>query len=193
VACATCSTASTADAAWTRAHPTPRNWLQRRQPHPDELVHRQRRRVHRPDPGHGQPRRSRRAPVGPPTIHVNGERALAELQLIIEWRIDVHGIEADLASAYRSQYRARRDVDGIWRIVAITSIYEKDTLTPVLPGPAPAQLAAYRPSYRFLSWFLTRQGYSVAHDELGDDEPERVAAQYRSEFAWLQHPNTPQP
>jgi hypothetical protein len=131
--------------------------------------------------------------LGPPTIHVNGERALAELQLIIEWRIDVHGIEADLASAYRSQYRARRDVDGIWRIVAITSIYEKDTLTPVLPGPAPAQLAAYRPSYRFLSWFLTRQGYSVAHDELGDDEPERVAAQYRSEFAWLQHPNTPQP
>jgi hypothetical protein len=135
--------------------------------------------------------------LGPPAIHVNGERALAELPLIIEWRIDVNGIEADLASACRSQYRARRGADGIWRIVAITSIYEKDTLTPVLPGTSlrldPAQLAAYRPSYRFLSWFLTRQGYRVAPDELGDDEPERVAAQYRSEFAWLQHPDTPRP
>jgi hypothetical protein len=129
--------------------------------------------------------------LGPPAVRVNGDRALAELPLVIEWRIDVDGVEADLASACRSQYRARRDADGLWRIVAITSIYEKDTLTPVLPGTTvhldPAELASYRPSYRFLSWFLSRQGYTVDNDDL----PEPVAAQYRSEIAWLH--NTPNP
>ncbi|MFJ8888764.1 nuclear transport factor 2 family protein [Streptomyces sp. NPDC102402] len=123
--------------------------------------------------------------LGPPTVHVAVDRALAELPLIIEWRIDVDGVEADLASSCRSRYRARRETDGVWRIVAITSIYEKDTLTSVLPGTPlhldTAELAAYRPSYRFLSWFLNRQGYPLT----GDDRPGQVAEQYRSEFAWL--------
>lgn len=132
--------------------------------------------------------------LGPPTVHVAGDRALAELPLIIEWRIDVNGVEADLASSCRSQYRARREADGVWRIVAITSIYEKDTLTPVLPGTTlhldTAELAAYRPSYRFLSWFLNRQGYPLTGDDLGDDQPGHVAEQYRREFAWLHHTPT---
>ncbi|MFE7069233.1 hypothetical protein ACFU96_03955 [Streptomyces sp. NPDC057620] len=48
-----------------------------------------------------------------------------------------------------------------------------------------AELARYQPSYRFQSWFLDRQGYPLDGDNLGDDQPDRVAAQYRSEFAWL--------
>ncbi|MGW5170423.1 nuclear transport factor 2 family protein [Streptomyces nodosus] len=131
--------------------------------------------------------------LGPPTVHMAGDRALTELPLVIEWRINVDGVEADLASSCRSQYRTRRDSDGVWRIVAITSIYEKDTLTPVLPGTAlrldPAELADYRPSYRFLSWFLNRQGYPLTGDDLGDDQPERVE-QYRDGFAWLHHAPT---
>lgn len=62
-------------------------------------------------------------------------------------------------------------------------------LTPVLPGTTldldTAELAAFRPSYRFLSWFLNRQGYPLTGDDLGDDRPGHVAEQYRSEFAWL--------
>lgn len=50
--------------------------------------------------------------LGPPTVHVAGDRALAELPLIIEWRIDVNGAEADLVSSCRSQCRAPKRWTG---------------------------------------------------------------------------------
>ncbi|MFJ4628359.1 nuclear transport factor 2 family protein [Streptomyces sp. NPDC088847] len=59
--------------------------------------------------------------LGPPAIRIHGDRALAELPLVIEWRIDVDGVEADLASACRSKYRARRDPDGAWRIAGLAA------------------------------------------------------------------------
>ena len=133
--------------------------------------------------------------LSPPAVRVNGDRALAELPLIIEWRIDIDGTEADLASACRSQYRTVRGDDGLWRIAAITSIYEKDTLVPVLPGARlavdAAQLAGYRSSYRFLAWYLNRKGYTVGDHHLGDDHPEAVTEQYRTEHAWLHQNPTP--
>ena len=133
--------------------------------------------------------------LSPPAVRVNGDRALAELPLIIEWRVDIDGTEADLASACRSQYRTVRGADGLWRIAAITSIYEKDTLVPVLPGARlavdAAQLAGYRSSYRFLAWYLNRKGYTVGDHHLGDDRPEAVTEQYQAEHAWLHQNPTP--
>ncbi|MEU8699553.1 nuclear transport factor 2 family protein [Streptomyces sp. NPDC048680] len=41
--------------------------------------------------------------LGPPTVRVDRDRALVELPLVIEWRIDVGGVEADLASSCRSR------------------------------------------------------------------------------------------
>jgi SnoaL-like protein len=67
--------------------------------------------------------------LSPPTVRVIGDRAWAELPLGIEFRAAVNGVEADLVSYARSQYRAERR-DGAWRIARITSIYERDTLTP---------------------------------------------------------------
>ncbi|POX47962.1 nuclear transport factor 2 family protein [Streptomyces sp. Ru72] len=133
--------------------------------------------------------------LSPPAVRVHRDRALASLPLIIEWRIDIDGVEADLASACRSQYRAERGADGLWRIARITSIYEKDTLVPVLPSTRlavdAAELAGYRPSYRFLAWYLNRKGYTVGDHHLGDDQPEAVAEQYRAEHTWLhQSPTT---
>lgn len=133
--------------------------------------------------------------LSPPTVRIDQDRALVELPLVIERRIDVDGVEADIASACRSQYRARYDVDGVWRIVRITSIYEKDSLTPALPNTRldidPQVLAAYRPSYRCLAWDLNRKGYQVGDDHLGDDRPEAVQAQYRDEMTWLHESHTP--
>jgi len=133
--------------------------------------------------------------LSPPAVHIDGDRALAELPLIIEWRIDIDGVEADLASACRSQYRAQRGQDGVWRITRITSIYEKDTLTPALPGTRlgidPHELTAYRPSYRCLAWYLNRNGYQVGPDHLGDDRPEAVARRYQAEMTWLHESRTP--
>jgi hypothetical protein len=127
--------------------------------------------------------------LGPPTVRVKGDRALVELPLTIERRVDVDGVEADIASSCRSQYRAQRGADGVWRIARITSIYEKDTLTPALPNTHlnidPAELAAYRPSYRCLAWDLNRKGYQVGDDHLGDDQPEAVQRQYTEEITWL--------
>ncbi|WP_225859208.1 nuclear transport factor 2 family protein [Streptomyces albicerus] len=131
--------------------------------------------------------------LSPPAVRIDGDRALVELPLVIEWRINIDGVEADLASACRSQYRAQGGTDGLWRIAQITSIYEKDTLVPVLPGTRLAvDPAGYRPSYRFLAWYPNRKGYTVGDHHLGDDQPDAVAAQYRTEHTWLhQSPTTP--
>ena len=132
--------------------------------------------------GHGVHR------LSPPVIRVRGNRALAELPLTIEFRIPVASVEADLTSYARSQYRAQL-LGGSWRIVAITSIYERDTLVPSVPGTRldidATELTGYRPSYRYLAWFLSRRGLLPRPDLLGDDQPEAVARQYQAEAAWL--------
>lgn len=125
--------------------------------------------------------------LSPPTIRVNGDRAWAELPIAIEFRIDVDGFEADLISYARSQYRCREDA-GRWRIVHFTSIYERDTLSPALPGShlgvRPEEFTG-RAAYRCLAWYLERGGTKVSQDLLGDDRPDAVARQYGVERKWL--------
>lgn len=129
--------------------------------------------------------------LSPPAIRLSldGERALAELPLGIEFRIMVGGVEADLVSYCRNQYRARRDEDGVWRIVRLTSIYERDTLNPAIPGTRldldAAEFAEFRPAYRCLAWYQRGLGLELRADLLGDDRPDQVARQYKREAAWL--------
>lgn len=131
--------------------------------------------------------------LAPPIVHLgtgaHEDRAIAELALGIEFRIRARGVEADLTSYCRNQYRARRQEDGTWKLVRLTSIYERDVLLPALPGTtlplAPEDFAPYRASYRCLSWYHDSIGLTVRDDLLGDDRPEPVAAQYRAERAWL--------
>jgi hypothetical protein len=124
----------------------------------------------------------------PPVVRVHGDRAWAELPLGIEFRTMVGGVEADLVSYCRSQYRAER-VGGQWRIARITAVYERDVLIPAIPGTSlaldPVQFARYRPSYRCLAWYFDQAGTPLRHDLLGDDRPEAVALQYQAEWTWL--------
>ncbi|AWB92417.1 nuclear transport factor 2 family protein [Aeromicrobium chenweiae] len=126
--------------------------------------------------------------LSPPAVQVDGSRAWAELPLAIEFRVMAGGAEADLVSYCRSQYRAEH-IGGRWQIRRITSIYERDSLTPAVPGTTldldPALFAAHRPSYRCLAWYLERTGSTISADLLGDDRPEDVARQYEAEAAWL--------
>jgi SnoaL-like domain len=126
--------------------------------------------------------------LSPPAVQVNGDRAWAELALGIEFRTTIDSVEADLVSYCRSQYRAERR-DSAWRIAQITSIYERDTLTPATPGTAlrldPAELAAFRPTYRCLAWYFNQAGTPLGGDLLGDDRPGEVAQHYETERAWL--------
>jgi SnoaL-like protein len=130
--------------------------------------------------------------LSPPEVRVEGDRALAELPLAIEFRIGIGGTEADLTSYARSQYRAQR-AGGRWRIARITSIYERDTLLPTVPGTRlevdPAEFAGYRPSYRCLGWYLGQRGLRLRPDLLGDDQPEAIARQYQADTAWLYEPH----
>ncbi len=126
--------------------------------------------------------------LSPPAIRTHGNRALAELPLTIEFRVSIVGVEATLASNARSQYRVECS-DEVWRIAGITSIYERDTLIPAVPGTRleldPQEFAGYRSSYRCLAWYLNQKGYHVGADLLGDDRPEGAAHQYEAEAAWL--------
>jgi len=124
--------------------------------------------------------------LSPPAVQVNGDRAWAELPLGIEFRISVGGVEADLVSYCRSQYRAQCR-EGTWRISRITSIYERDGITASVPGTTldldPATFAAFRPSYRCLAWYLGQTGDDVRLDLLGDDDPHAVARHYQADRA----------
>lgn len=130
--------------------------------------------------------------LSPPTVRVNGNRAIAELPLGIEFRILVEDVEADLASFCRSQYRLEKQ-DGVWKIAGITSIYEYDTITPALPGEHLAikahDLKQYRPSYRCLAWYLAKQGNPLTRELPGDDRPDLSRPIYQAEWAWLNGDN----
>ena len=126
--------------------------------------------------------------LSPPVVEQHGDRAVVELPAIIELRTTVDGVEVDLESRARLYFRAERR-EGRWLIVSFDPVYERDTLTAVYPGTAltvtPADVAAFRPAYRFLSYTLARRGYSIADDLYGDDRPEEAAAFYREAFSWL--------
>lgn len=124
-----------------------------------------------------------------PTVRIDGDRAWVELPLGIEFPVMVGDIPGNLVSYCRSQYRARRTVDGTWRLVHITAIYERDELTAALPATQlpvdPDELRDHRASFRCLAWYFARDGIRLADDTLGDDRPDAVAMHYAAERAWL--------
>ncbi|MFB9466277.1 nuclear transport factor 2 family protein [Streptomyces cinereospinus] len=126
--------------------------------------------------------------LSPPTVQIAGDRAFAEVPAGIEVRTEVDGVTADLVSYTRIVYRLERR-EGHWRILTLDCVYERDTLTPAVPGRQltvpPQDLAAYRAPYAVLAWHLARRGYEVSADLLGDDQPERTAAFYAETLRWL--------
>ena len=125
--------------------------------------------------------------LAPPTIHVNGERAVVEVGAAIDSRLIVHGIEADLLVYTRLLYRTERR-EGRWRIARLDCIYERDTLSPTMPASQipldAAALAELRPSYRMGAYVFGQRGYTINQQLPGEDRPEQVAALYRDAFTW---------
>jgi hypothetical protein len=126
--------------------------------------------------------------LSPPVVHHRDERALVELSAVIEMRTTLDGTEVDLASAARLYYRVERR-DGRWLLVSLDPVYERDTLSAAHPGVqlavGPQDVAAYRPSYRFLSYVFSRRGYTVGDDLYGDDRPHQATRFYNDAHAWL--------
>jgi SnoaL-like domain len=126
--------------------------------------------------------------LSPPVVRVSGDRAWAEAPATIEARVAVGGVPADLVSATRLNYRVERR-GSRWGIIALDAIYERDSFTAVTPGAAvavpAAELAAFRPSYALLAWYLSQNGYPIGPDLLGDDQPAPRDEFYRQTWAWL--------
>lgn len=126
--------------------------------------------------------------LSPPVVQAVGDRAFVEVPAGIEVRTEVDGVLVDLASYTRILYRLERR-DGRWGITALDCVYERDTLTPAVPGRTvnidPDELARFRAPYAVLAWHLSRRGYHVSDDLLGDDRPEATAACYADALRWL--------
>ncbi|OBF68043.1 hypothetical protein A5753_23170 [Mycobacterium sp. 852002-51971_SCH5477799-a] len=68
-----------------------------------------------------------------PVAHVDGNRAVLEVSAQIQFRDDIEGVRVDLVSFTRLLYQLERIGDD-WKIKVLRAIYERDTITPVVPG-----------------------------------------------------------
>ena len=129
-------------------------------------------------------------PIWPVYARVNGDRALVESRSQIQNRSEIDGVAVDTVQYVRFVSRVRRTPAG-WRLVTFEDIYEKGTVAPVNPHDtvpidwAEVTAATPRTSYQLHAWAISRRGYSVPDDLLGDDEPKQLNDFYAAEEAWL--------
>lgn len=125
--------------------------------------------------------------MAPSIVTLNGDRALAETgcAILLGGRIG----DVDVTATTQARLFARVERRGVWRITQLAGLYLKDALATDAPGVFPAldaaRLAAYRPSYRYLSYLLAESGKTARDDLPGIDRPALCEAFYRAEGAWL--------
>jgi hypothetical protein len=136
--------------------------------------------------GHGWSRHH----LFPPTIKLNGDRAMAETSVIIRVRQRFNAIDVDLTSCSRFLDRLERHSGG-WLIAERAAIYERDRLDPVEPSAAfdelfaTANTAQYPEQYRYMAFRLAHaQGRTLAPVIYRDRGPE-TADLYARFSDWL--------
>lgn len=114
----------------------------------------------------------------PPTIRLNGDRAVAETSVVIRVRQKFNSIDVDLTSCSRFLDRLERH-DGGWLIAERAAIYERDRLDPVEPSAAFEALFAgantqqYPEQYRYMAFRLAHaEGRTLAPVIYRDGGPE---------------------
>ena len=126
--------------------------------------------------------------LGPVLVRLNGERALASLAGVIDIPGELEGVEFCLSSHARFLYPVQRR-EGRWGLMGFYGIYVRDRIITRVPGQQlpilERDLAIFRPSYRMLSWLLTRQGNYVVNNDLpGVDRPQTAEALEQRLLAW---------
>jgi hypothetical protein len=126
--------------------------------------------------------------LSPIRVVLSGDRAVATMSAIIEIPVRLQEVEMNLLSYTRFVYRAERR-DDQWRIYSFDAIYLRDELTPAVPGHSisidPRELQSFRPTYRMLSYVLSRQGgYKVDAELAGVDRPELTEALMQDVYGW---------
>ncbi|RZT36856.1 nuclear transport factor 2 family protein [Cupriavidus agavae] len=126
--------------------------------------------------------------MGPTLVRLRGDRALAHTPCAVTARMHLDGVEVEVTTHARLHERVERR-SGVWRIARMGIVYLRDGLVVVNPSERvvldAAQLAAYRPSYRFLSYLLAHAGQRPRPDLPGADRPETVQPLVDSDDAWL--------
>jgi hypothetical protein len=90
-------------------------------------------------------------------VHVNGDRAVAECDLILYQRRLIDGVELDFSTWSRRLHQMEKR-GGQWKIQSQTVIYEKDRMDPAYPDKVPAgfynsmDLSKYPSQIRYHCW-----------------------------------------
>ena len=127
--------------------------------------------------------------TGPTQVQVHHDRAIAETNTLIIRRSVLEGILVD-ATIYCRLYSRVERRDGIWRILTLDVVYEKDTVIPVYPSDHlelnREELERGPAAYRFTAYNLGKIGYSARPDDLyATDHPEHVAQLFQEAENWL--------
>lgn len=126
--------------------------------------------------------------LAPSVVVVKGARALADTgcQLVAFGEVD--GVAICNFSQVRLLWRAQKLRDE-WLLMALNVIYIRDMLIPCNPNRVPkideAELAKYRPSYKYEAYYFAKLGRPTSDNLPGIDQPETVAAARAGDTAWL--------
>jgi SnoaL-like domain len=125
----------------------------------------------------------------PPLLHVAGDRALAETNVVILVRQVIETVDVDMTSRGRFLDRLERR-QGNWKILERAAVYESDRLDPVVPSEAfdrmmqAADVTKYPEPYRYMAFRLAAAGRHLAVPVLYDGLPALEQLRERYE-AWL--------
>lgn len=118
----------------------------------------------------------------------NGNRAVAECITAIQIRCPLDGDTVDMSTHTRLHYRLEKR-EGVWKILHMEPIYEKDTLQSIYTdGTFHAdreELAKYRPSYANMMLRQVHYGLHPNGELAGEDRPESVEAIYEESSRFL--------
>lgn len=121
-------------------------------------------------------------------IWKNGNRAVAECITAIQIRCPLDGDVVDMSTHTRLHYRVEKR-DGVWKILYMAPIYEKDTLQSAYTDgsfrASREELEKYRPSYANMMLRQVHYGLTPNGELAGEDRPESVEELYRESSNWL--------
>ena len=125
--------------------------------------------------------------LGPVLVTLAGDRAIAQLGGVIDIPSKVRGIAVIFSSYVQFLFRAERR-DQVWRLSGFDVIYQRDEISPVIPGQTviiePQELKKFRPSYHLLSFCVMSAGFPVRDDLAGIDRPDLVEALTSEVYGW---------
>ncbi len=127
-------------------------------------------------------------PIWPIETRIMGDRAIVESYSEIQNRSLLDGVEVDMKQYCRFFSRVVRTGRG-WKLASFEAIYQKDTIVAANPHEQVPidwdEVGEFRASYRIWAWSMSKRGYAVNHDLLGDDRPDLVEAFYAEANNWL--------